>query len=194
MLIDPSAPVCRRSLAIHSHALAPPLRGPTCALLDFQVSSCVSSTLTSRACDGSTRRYTHAVPHGRRSTQRSAGHVHVHGGHACAAVQEMANDRAHVEGLEARLREGIMARCDHVQLNGPLSYGQRYPGNVNLSFAYVEGESLLMGLREIAVSSGSACTSSSLEPSYVLRCATSCRSLPLQRMHAGWRMPVTRGA
>lgn len=83
----------------------------------------------------------------------------------------MATDRAHVERLEKRLREGIMARCDHVQLNGPLSYAQRFPGNVNLSFAYVEGESLLMGLREIAVSSGSACTSSSLEPSYVLRCA-----------------------
>lgn len=80
-------------------------------------------------------------------------------------------DRAHVEQLEQRLRGGIMSRCDHVQLNGPLDYSQRYPGNVNLSFAYVEGESLLMGLREIAVSSGSACTSASLEPSYVLRCA-----------------------
>eukprot|EP00892_Ulva_mutabilis_P005837 jgi/Ulvmu1/3625/UM017_0037.1 len=91
-------------------------------------------------------------------------------GAACdIAAQEMDADRAHIEKLEVRLREGIMARCEHVQLNGPLSYVQRYPGNVNLSFAYVEGESLLMGLREIAVSSGSACTSSSLEPSYVLR-------------------------
>ena len=87
--------------------------------------------------------------------------------HAC--VQEMDADRAHVEKLEEQLRGGIMARCEHVQLNGPLDYSQRYPGNVNLSFAYVEGESLLMGLREIAVSSGSACTSASLEPSYVLR-------------------------
>jgi cysteine desulfurase len=54
-----------------------------------------------------------------------------------------------------------------VTLNGD-SVG-RYPGNVNLSFAYVEGESLLMALKEISVSSGSACTSASLEPSYVLR-------------------------
>ena len=98
-------------------------------------------------------------------------HRHATTPNRAPAVQEMATDRAHVERLEKRLREGIMARCDHVQLNGPLSYAQRFPGNVNLSFAYVEGESLLMGLREIAVSSGSACTSSSLEPSYVLRCA-----------------------
>lgn len=54
-----------------------------------------------------------------------------------------------------------------VVLNGHAT--QRYPGNLNLSFAYVEGESLLMALKEIAVSSGSACTSASLEPSYVLR-------------------------
>jgi cysteine desulfurase len=56
---------------------------------------------------------------------------------------------------------------DGVVLNGDES--SRYWGNVNLSFAYVEGESLLMGLKDIAVSSGSACTSASLEPSYVLR-------------------------
>lgn len=55
----------------------------------------------------------------------------------------------------------------NVQLNGDAD--NRYWGNVNLSFAYVEGESLLMGLKEVAVSSGSACTSASLEPSYVLR-------------------------
>jgi len=56
-----------------------------------------------------------------------------------------------------------------VALNGPPDAARRYVGNVNLSFAYVEGESLLMGLRDVAVSSGSACTSASLEPSYVLR-------------------------
>ncbi len=52
-------------------------------------------------------------------------------------------------------------------LNG--SESERYPGNLNISFSYVEGESLLMGVKDIAVSSGSACTSASLEPSYVLR-------------------------
>jgi cysteine desulfurase len=54
-----------------------------------------------------------------------------------------------------------------VTLNG--AHPNRYPGNVNISFAFVEGESLLMALKQIAVSSGSACTSASLEPSYVLR-------------------------
>lgn len=62
---------------------------------------------------------------------------------------------------------GIMSRMEHVVLNGDAE--KRYPGNLNFSFAYVEGESLLMALKNIAVSSGSACTSASLEPSYVLR-------------------------
>lgn len=81
----------------------------------------------------------------------------------------MAADTEHIVRLEKRLKEGVFGACDHVQLNGPDDHARRYPGNVNLSFAYVEGESLLMGLRDIAVSSGSACTSASLEPSYVLR-------------------------
>jgi cysteine desulfurase len=83
----------------------------------------------------------------------------------CAA--EMENDTAHVTRLSERLINGIESQVDHTQLNGDRE--RRYHGNVNMSFAYVEGESLLMGLKEIAVSSGSACTSASLEPSYVLR-------------------------
>lgn len=79
----------------------------------------------------------------------------------------MEADSAHVQRLSRRLIDGITQRLDGVQLNGDAQ--ARYPGNVNLSFAYVEGESLLMGLKEVAVSSGSACTSASLEPSYVLR-------------------------
>jgi cysteine desulfurase len=62
---------------------------------------------------------------------------------------------------------GITSKIPHVVLNGDAIH--RYPGNLNFSFAYVEGESLLMALKNIAVSSGSACTSASLEPSYVLR-------------------------
>merc|ERR1711968_289554 len=80
---------------------------------------------------------------------------------------ELANDHAWITHLSERLHTGITSQIPDVVLNG--HEHQRYPGNVNISFAYVEGESLLMALRDIAVSSGSACTSASLEPSYVLR-------------------------
>lgn len=79
---------------------------------------------------------------------------------------EMARDHARVERLAQRLIDGLGSKIDHVVRNGDVN---GYPGCVNLSFAYVEGESLLMALKEIALSSGSACTSASLEPSYVLR-------------------------
>ncbi|KAH7276276.1 hypothetical protein KP509_39G000700 [Ceratopteris richardii] len=89
-------------------------------------------------------------------------------GAACEiALKEMENDDAHVKALQQRLFQGITSRLEGVVVNGSIEH--RYPGNLNLSFAYVEGESLLMGLKEVAVSSGSACTSASLEPSYVLR-------------------------
>ncbi|GAB4813750.1 hypothetical protein N2152v2_000796 [Parachlorella kessleri] len=89
-------------------------------------------------------------------------------GEACrVAGEEMAADQAHVRRLADRLYHGITDQLQGVVLNGDES--ARYWGNVNLSFAYVEGESLLMGLKDVAVSSGSACTSASLEPSYVLR-------------------------
>ncbi|KAK6923908.1 Aminotransferase class V domain [Dillenia turbinata] len=89
-------------------------------------------------------------------------------GAACElAAKEMEYDEKRIRGLQERLLNGIRAKLDGVVVNG--SVEKRYPGNLNLSFAYVEGESLLMGLKEVAVSSGSACTSASLEPSYVLR-------------------------
>ena len=69
--------------------------------------------------------------------------------------------------LRDRLHQGILARLDYVTLNGHPT--QRLPGTVNLSFAYVEGEALMMKMKDVAVSSGSACTSASLEPSFVLR-------------------------
>ena len=89
------------------------------------------------------------------------------GAAAAVAQQEMGRDAAHVSALSKRLLDGLRARLTHTVLNGDPT--ARYDGNLNVSFAYVEGESLLMGLKEVAVSSGSACTSASLEPSYVLR-------------------------
>ncbi|KZP17894.1 cysteine desulfurase NFS1 [Athelia psychrophila] len=82
------------------------------------------------------------------------------------AKQEMARDHAHIKALADRLISTINSQVEHVIRNG---HEDGYPGCVNLSFAYVEGESLLMALKDIALSSGSACTSASLEPSYVLR-------------------------
>ena len=91
-------------------------------------------------------------------------------GKACeVAEQEMENDKRHVERLAKKLYDGVTSKLEGVVLNGPGDDKHRYWGNCNLSFAYVEGESLLMGLKDLAVSSGSACTSASLEPSYVLR-------------------------
>ena len=79
---------------------------------------------------------------------------------------EMASENARIRGLRERLWKGL-SEIEEVHLNGDLE--QRIPGNLNVSFNFVEGESLIMGIKEIAVSSGSACTSASLEPSYVLR-------------------------
>jgi cysteine desulfurase len=89
-------------------------------------------------------------------------------GKACEiALADMAADQERVLALRERLHAGITAKLDEVYLNGHPT--QRLYNNLNLSFAFVEGESLMMGLKEVAVSSGSACTSASLEPSYVLK-------------------------
>jgi cysteine desulfurase len=89
-------------------------------------------------------------------------------GKACAlAMEEMKAESGKMAELRDRLRDRIMSRLDEVFING--SWEHRLPGNLNISFAYVEGESLLMGINDIAVSSGSACTSATLEPSYVLK-------------------------
>jgi len=89
-------------------------------------------------------------------------------GKACeVALEEIENDTRHVNKLSRRLIDGIQSQITDVVRNGDETHN--YPGCVNLSFSYVEGESLLMALKDIALSSGSACTSASLEPSYVLR-------------------------
>jgi cysteine desulfurase len=80
---------------------------------------------------------------------------------------EMAAESARILALRERLRATLDRELDMVILNGSLEH--RLPGNLNVSFAYVEGEALMMAIKDVAVSSGSACTSASLEPSYVLR-------------------------
>ncbi len=89
-------------------------------------------------------------------------------GAACEIAQkEMAQESVRLAKLRDRLKAGLEAKLDEVFINGSLEH--RLPNNLNMSFAYVEGESLLMGINDIAVSSGSACTSATLEPSYVLK-------------------------
>ena len=89
-------------------------------------------------------------------------------GAACElAKNEMPEESARTFALRERLRKGIMDKLPESYLNGHPT--ERLPGNANISFAYVEGEGLMMGIKDVAVSSGSACTSASLEPSYVLR-------------------------
>ena len=89
-------------------------------------------------------------------------------GAACEiAMKDMPEETKKLQGLRDRLRDKIMNNLDEVYING--SWEHRLPHNLNISFAYVEGESLLMGINDIAVSSGSACTSATLEPSYVLK-------------------------
>ena len=89
-------------------------------------------------------------------------------GKACEIChEEMATEAVRMAALRDRLKQGIMGKLDEVYINGSLDH--RLPNNLNISFAYVEGESLLMGINDVAVSSGSACTSATLEPSYVLK-------------------------
>ncbi len=89
-------------------------------------------------------------------------------GKACELCQnEMAEEGERLRRLRERLKDSIFAQLDEVYINGSVIH--RLPHNLNVSFAFVEGESLLMGINDIAVSSGSACTSATLEPSYVLK-------------------------
>jgi len=96
-----------------------------------------------------------------------ATHQIVGMGEAARLLKErFEQDDAHIKALKQRLLDGLKG-MDEVYING--DEANKIPGIVNISFAYVEGESLIMALKDLAVSSGSACTSASLEPSYVLR-------------------------
>jgi cysteine desulfurase len=89
-------------------------------------------------------------------------------GKACEiAREEMATEAARLTKMRDHLREKLASALDYVEVNGNMEH--HLPGNLNMSFVYVEGESLLMGINDVAVSSGSACTSATLEPSYVLK-------------------------
>ena len=101
------------------------------------------------------------------------------------AKEEMAKDYAHAQRLQQRLLKGL-GSIDQTFVNGDLEH--RVPHNLNISFNFVEGESLIMGIKGIAVSSGSACTSASLEPSYVLRALGRSDELA----HSSLRMTIGR--
>jgi cysteine desulfurase len=101
------------------------------------------------------------------------------------AKEEMAQDLAKAQKLQQRLLDGLKD-IEQVFVNGSLEH--RVPHNLNISFNYVEGESLIMGIKGLAVSSGSACTSASLEPSYVLRALGRSDELA----HSSLRMTIGR--
>jgi cysteine desulfurase len=103
---------------------------------------------------------------GMRSGTLSPALVAGFGEAARIAKEEMSKDTAHVQMLHDKFMREI-GQIPDIFTNGDAV--QRYPGNINLSFAYIEGESMIMAIKDLAVSSGSACTSASLEPSYVLR-------------------------
>jgi cysteine desulfurase len=91
-------------------------------------------------------------------------------GKACEiALNEMAEESRRLTHLRDKLKDRLLSSLDETHVNGTMDPGKHLPGNLNISFVYVEGESLLMGINDIAVSSGSACTSATLEPSYVLK-------------------------
>ncbi|MGD0837658.1 MAG: IscS subfamily cysteine desulfurase [Polyangia bacterium] len=99
---------------------------------------------------------------------------------------EMGEEGQRVLALRERLRKGIEARVPTTAVNGSLEH--RLPGNLNMSFAFVEGEAMMMSLKDVAVSSGSACTSASLEPSYVLRAL----GVPEEMAHTSLRFGLGR--
>ncbi|MBK8158174.1 MAG: IscS subfamily cysteine desulfurase [Rhodospirillaceae bacterium] len=108
-------------------------------------------------------------------------------GEACAiAEKEMGAEAERLKKLSKRFYDGITAKLSEVYLNGDVEH--RIPGNLNLSFAHVEGEGLMMGIKDLCVSSGSACTSASLEPSYVLRAL----GVEVEMAHTSLRIGIGR--
>jgi len=125
-----------------------------------------TSAVAARAC-ASPRSHGGGHERGNRSGTLNVPGIVGFGWAAKLAREEMPVEAAGILELREHLRNRLMTEIPHATLNG--SHEHRVPGILNISFAYVEGESLLMGLKEVAISSGSACTSASLEPSYVLK-------------------------
>jgi cysteine desulfurase len=108
-------------------------------------------------------------------------------GKACEiAAKEMTDESARLSALRGKLKDGILSRLDETTINGSMEH--RLPGNLNLSFAGVEGDALLMGINDVAISSGSACTSATLEPSHVL----SALGVPEELAHSSIRFGLGR--
>jgi cysteine desulfurase len=108
-------------------------------------------------------------------------------GKACEiAAKEMAEESTRLGALRDKLKDAILSRLDGATINGSMDH--RLPGNLNLSFAGVEGDALLMGINDVAVSSGSACTSATLEPSHVL----SALGVPEELAHSSIRFGLGR--
>jgi len=102
------------------------------------------------------------------------------------AMKEMDAESKRLAKLQARMLKGLNAKLTDIHVNGDLEH--RIPGNLNIGFAYVEGESLMMGIKGLSVASGSACTSASLEPSYVLRAL----GVEEDMAHTSWRIGLGR--
>jgi len=102
------------------------------------------------------------------------------------AAREMAAESERLRALRDRLHRGLSERLDMLVVNGSMEH--RLPNNLNISFAHVEGEALMMAIKDVAVSSGSACTSASLEPSYVLRAL----GVPEEMAHTSIRFGLGR--
>ncbi len=113
-------------------------------------------------------------------------------GEACAiSGREMPEEASRLLALRERLRKKIFEAFDHVRLNGSLE--RRLPGNLNVSFEYVEGESLILGMADVAVSSGSACASAKLEPSHVLHALGLSEPLARSSVRFGLGRSTTEG-
>jgi cysteine desulfurase len=127
-------------------------------------STCGAAT---RACCWPSRSAAAGHERGMRSGTLNVPGIVGLGAAAALAKAEMATEAARLSAMRDRLNKKFHENLDEIYINGSMEH--RLPHNLNISFAYVEGESLLMGINDVAVSSGSACTSASLEPSYVLK-------------------------